>query len=121
MGWVKLEGMEFYAYHGYYDEEQKMGNKYNVDLSAKVDFSDAASSDKLVHTVNYEQLYRVVKNEMSNSSRLLEHVAQRIADHAMANFKAIQKLEVRISKFNPPIDGICRAATVVYKTKRKKH
>lgn len=118
MGWIKLEGMEFYAHHGYYDEEQKMGNKYNVDLHAKVDFSDAASSDKLSETVNYEQLYQVVKKEMDNPSRLLEHVAQRISDTAMEHFKGIQELEIHLSKFNPPIDGICRAATVVYEAKR---
>jgi dihydroneopterin aldolase len=114
MGIVKLEGMEFYAYHGYYDEEQKMGNKYNVDLSVTVDFSDAAATDKLAHTVNYEQVYRLVKEEMGKPSRLLEHVAQRIAARVRAAYPGIHRIEVSLSKFNPPIDGICRAATIVH-------
>ena len=32
MGQIALEGMEFFAFHGYYDEEQKIGNKYGIDL-----------------------------------------------------------------------------------------
>ncbi|RZK29989.1 MAG: dihydroneopterin aldolase, partial [Hymenobacter sp.] len=32
MGQIALEGLEFFAFHGYYDEEQKIGNKYGVDI-----------------------------------------------------------------------------------------
>jgi len=115
MGLVKLEGMEFYAYHGYYDEEQKMGNKYNVDLVVSVNVEEASETDKLQYAVNYEALYRIVKGEMLISSRLLEHVAQRIATKVREKYTKIAWAEVAISKFNPPIAGVCRAATVVYR------
>lgn len=115
MGIVKLEGMEFYAYHGYYDEEQKMGNKYNVELAIGMDFQEAADTDKLQNTVNYESLYRMVEKEMKVPSRLLEHVAQRISSLIIRTFPEVEWAEITLSKFNPPIDGICKAATVVYK------
>ncbi|MDX5443432.1 MAG: dihydroneopterin aldolase, partial [Hymenobacteraceae bacterium] len=47
MGQIALEGMEFFAFHGFYDEEQKIGNKYGVDLYIKTDLHAAAESDDL--------------------------------------------------------------------------
>ena len=67
--------MEFFAFHGYYDEEQKIGNKYGVDLYIKTNLLAAGESDKLQQTVNYEVLYRLVAEEMRAPARLLEHVA----------------------------------------------
>ena len=42
---VSLEGLEFFAYHGYYDEEQKVGNKYSVDVTVRADLKAAAVED----------------------------------------------------------------------------
>ena len=120
MGIVKLEGMEFYAYHGYYDEEQQVGNKYNVELAISMDFQQAADTDRLQNTVNYESLYRMVEEEMLVSSRLLEHIAQRIATRILHTFGEVEWAEITLSKYNPPIDGICKSATVVYRGEQEK-
>jgi dihydroneopterin aldolase len=120
MGTVKLEGMEFFAYHGFYEEERRIGNKYSVSLTVKTKFKQAAEHDDLGGTVNYEVLYAITKEEMAVPSKLLEHVAQRIADRIYTAFPRIQKLSVHISKFNPPIGGVCKAATIVYKRKTEK-
>lgn len=118
MGLVKLEGMEFFAYHGYYDEEQKIGNKYNVDLSIHLDLLRPAQSDKLGDTINYEELYKVIRDEMKVPSRLLEHIAYRVCDKILEVFPLIKEIEISISKFNPPLGGICKSATIVFNTKR---
>ena len=119
MGIVKLEGLEFFAYHGYYDEEQAMGNKYNVDISISLDLERPANSDKLSDTINYEELYRLVKSEMEKPTRLLEHIAFRISNTLLEVFSVIDEVEVSLSKFNPPLGGICRSATIVYNRKRE--
>lgn len=119
MDLVKLEGLEFFAYHGYYDEEQAMGNKYNVDLSIYLDLHQPAQTDKLSDTINYEELYRLVKLEMEEPARLLEHIAFRISNKLLEVFQLIQEIEISISKYNPPLGGICRSATIVYRKKRK--
>jgi len=67
---ITLEGLEFFAYHGYYDEEQKIGNKYSVDLTVYADLSEAAAEDKLSKTINYETLYNLVLAEIKKSARL---------------------------------------------------
>ncbi|MFD1872420.1 dihydroneopterin aldolase [Hymenobacter bucti] len=117
MGQIALEGMEFFAFHGYYDEEQKIGNKYGVDLHLKTDLHAAGASDKLAETVNYEVLYRLVLAEMQLPARLLEHLAHRILDRIMHEFPQIKRGQVSISKFNPPLGGICHRARVTLSRK----
>jgi len=112
MGKVSLEGLEFFAYHGYYEEEQKIGNKYAIDISVEADLSKAAAHDHLAATVNYEQLYTIIATEIAQKSRLLEHIGKRIIDAVLDHFDQVMRVEVTVSKFNPPIGGVCRAAKV---------
>ncbi|OGX90250.1 dihydroneopterin aldolase [Hymenobacter coccineus] len=118
MGQIALEGMEFFAFHGYYDEEQRIGNKYGVDLYIRTNLLAAGASDKLDNTVNYEVLYRLVAEEMRAPARLLEHVAHRVLDRVMAELPHVQQVKISVSKFNPPLGGICHRARVTLKRKR---
>jgi len=112
MGSVALEGMEFYARHGYYEEERIIGNKYSVDVKIDLDFSEAAQEDKLEGTVNYEKVYELVAGVMSIDALLLEHLAGKIIKDIKAEFPQIKKVEVSVSKYNPPIKGLCHRAKV---------
>ncbi|WP_192821774.1 dihydroneopterin aldolase [Rufibacter sp. LB8] len=118
MGQIALEGMEFFAFHGYYDEEQKIGNKYGVDLYLLTDLHAAASSDNLDQTVNYERLYKLVLKEMGQPARLLEHLGHRIIEGIYQEFPFVEQITVSVSKFNPPLGGICHKAKVTLE-KRK--
>ncbi|MEM7297585.1 MAG: dihydroneopterin aldolase [Bacteroidota bacterium] len=112
MGKVSLEGMEFYARHGYYEEERVIGNKYSVDVTLDVDFSEAASDDKLEGTVNYEKVYELVQEVMSIDANLLEHLAGKMIKALRNSFPEVKRAHVKISKYNPPIKGLCHKATV---------
>ncbi len=118
MGLVSLDGLEFFAYHGYYDEEQKVGNKYSVDITVKADLKMAAQHDALQETVNYEALYEVVKQEMQIRSRLLEHIGYNIIQTVFNEFPSVQWVEISISKYNPPIGGVCKQAKVTLQESR---
>jgi dihydroneopterin aldolase len=113
MGLISLEGMEFFAYHGYYDEEQKIGNKYAIDLTIEADLSNAAESDRLKDTINYEELYQLVLQVMQTKHRLLEHVAHDIIEKIKNTYTSVEKVTVGVSKYNPPIGGICERAKVL--------
>ncbi|WP_162053800.1 dihydroneopterin aldolase [Pontibacter pamirensis] len=112
MGQIALEGMEFFAFHGYYDEEQKIGNKYGIDLIIDADLRRAAESDDLHETVNYEVLYKLVLTEMKSPARLLEHLGHRIIDRVYERFPFVASVKVNVYKFNPPLGGICQWAKV---------
>lgn len=118
MGKIALQGLEFFAYHGFHDEEQKMGNKYAVDISVEMDFELAAEKDSLSQTINYEELYKIVRKEMGVPSRLLENIAKRVIEHVFNDFPAVTAVELSISKFNPPIGGVCERAKVTLQEKR---
>lgn len=101
---ITVEGMEFYAYHGYYEEENRIGCRYTVDLTIDLD-DQSGSDDLLTHTVNYEELYRIVSREMETRSKLIEHVAARIRAAVLARFPEISHLRLALYKYNPPLGG----------------
>lgn len=105
MDQISIENMEFYAFHGHYHEEQIVGSKFLVNLTIEADLDKASVSDALKDTINYQAVYRVVKEEMETKSKLLESIAKRIIDSIYTHFEEIQKVTVKISKINPPIGG----------------
>jgi dihydroneopterin aldolase len=113
MGTILLENMKFHAFHGVLPEERIVGSTYSVTVGFTFDFSKAAKSDNLDETINYAEVYELVKDEMRQESRLIEHVAQRILDRMLLQFPQIKSLEVRLSKHNPPLRGEVERSTVV--------
>jgi dihydroneopterin aldolase len=105
MGVIAVEGMQFYAFHGYYKEEQTLGGKYSVDVYIKTDFLQAAENDLLQKTINYETIFAIAEKEMQQSSKLIEHVGNRILNAIIIEFQNISHIKVRINKFQPPLKG----------------
>ena len=118
LGKVSLEGLEFHAYHGVYPHERSSGNKFEVDILVDTHFANSAFHDELSGTINYEDLYAIVKDEMEKPSKLLETVGHAITTRVLGTFQEALSVEVKISKFNPPIGGVCRKASVVVSEKR---
>lgn len=117
-GKVVLEGLEFHAYHGIYPHERSSGNKFEVDVSVDTRFDEVAFRDDLSGTINYETVYVVVREEMEKPSKLLESVAHAIAARILDAFESAMRVEVTLSKFNPPIGGVCRKAKVSVRIQR---
>lgn len=105
MSVIKIENMEFYAYHGHFREEQIVGNRFLVDLWIETDMSKPAETDNLDDAVNYQVAYRLIRKEMEKKSNLLEHIAKRILDALFESLEGIEKVRVKISKMNPPVGG----------------
>ncbi|HNT42564.1 MAG TPA: dihydroneopterin aldolase [Tenuifilaceae bacterium] len=112
MAIIQLENMEFYAYHGHFAEEQVVGNRFLVDVSVDVDTTNAQHTDRLDDTVNYQHIYNLVSVEMQVKSKLLEHVAERIAAAIHASFPQVRSLKVKVSKMNPPLGGSLERVSV---------
>ena len=102
---IELRGLTFLAYHGVLPEERENGNTFVVDLVLDADISCAACTDELADTVNYAEVYEVVRREMAVPSLLLEHVCGRIATALLDEFSALQRVRVGVTKKNPPIEG----------------
>lgn len=116
MGKISLEGLAFYAYHGFHEVERKNGNHFELNITIEADFEEAAEKDELSKTVDYERIYAIAKEEMANTSKLLEHVVRNIGNKILKE-SGVLEVEVSLSKFNPPINGECKRATVSLKMK----
>ena len=113
MGKIIIEEMEFYAFHGHYQEEQIVGNRFLVDLDLETDLSAPAASDQLMDAVNYQQAYKLIKNEMRRTkSNLLENIGKRILDALFREMQGIDKATVQIRKMHPPMGGPIKSVGV---------
>lgn len=100
---IYLRNVRFRAFHGVLPQEGIVGNDYLVNLVLDYDFSSAMKTDDLQGTLNYAEVYQKVREEMAVPSKLLEHVAGRIAHRLFSDFPEIQKLQLSITKVNPPM------------------
>lgn len=105
MGRISINGMRFYAHHGCFEQERAIGTNFMVDLCLRTDTSKAEVSDCIDDTVNYLEVYQLVKREMQYSSNLLENVAHRIGERTLAEFAAVEWVRVKVYKMNPPLGG----------------
>ena len=110
---ILLENMEFHAFHGIYPDERKNGNKFSVDLEFEADLQRAAKTDDIDDTINYEQIYNIIQQEMSITSNLLENVASRIYNAVKEQFAEISTLKVKVTKHNPPLNGKVQNVSVL--------
>jgi dihydroneopterin aldolase len=129
MATIALEGMRFYAYHGFYEEEQIVGGQFVLDVYVDTEIMGATMADELYEaveddeeedrdplTVNYETVFLLCKQEMREPAKLLETVAQRIADRIDSYFDNANGVHVRLKKLQPPLAGKVDCAYVEIKT-----
>ncbi|MBR0497709.1 MAG: dihydroneopterin aldolase [Paludibacteraceae bacterium] len=109
---ITLQNIRIYAHHGFFKEEQEIGCEYEVTVTVRFDGTKAELEDDIDGTVNYQEIYDVVKEEMSKRSKLIENVARRIIDAINDRFPQIKYTELSLSKINPPITGQVGKATV---------
>jgi 7,8-dihydroneopterin aldolase/epimerase/oxygenase len=112
MGMIELEGMEFYAFHGHFKSERIVGNRFEVNISIETDCEKAAKSDHLSDALNYEGIYKLIKEEMHQRSHLLENVAGRILTRIHNEYQNLGIVRVKISKAGPPMGGHIKAVSV---------
>lgn len=109
---VALHGVEFFAYHGFYPEEQKIGNTFIVDIEVEFEPGDNID-DELGNTVNYEQLYDIAGERMKHPAKLIETVVQGIVDDIKQQYAFADAVKVSIKKLSPLIGAKVKYSEVV--------
>ena len=110
--YIEVKEARFYAFHGVIPQEQKVGGEFLVDLKVGYLIEAAMQSDEVADTLNYAELYELVKEEMAIPSRLLEYVAGRIVKSINERFPKVSSIELKITKKNPPMGADCDGAGV---------
>lgn len=102
---IEVNGIKVHAYHGCLEEEARIGGEYIVDVALHTNFKKAAESDDLDKTLDYVKVNEIVVEEMKVRSKLIEHVGNRILERLQKEFAPLERIEVRVTKLNPPING----------------
>ncbi len=115
---IALEGLEFFAYHGFYEEERQKGNNFTVDVKVSLPYAGVNTED-IHNTINYEALYKIAAKEMQRSSLLLETVANDIIEQLFSKYPQVLSAEVSVAKHNPPIEGNCKRSRVTLRRSKQ--
>ena len=111
-GYVILKDVRFHAFHGVMPQETKVGADFIVNLRIGYPLGKAIESDKVGDTLNYAEVYDLVKQEMEQSSKLLEHVAGRIVKVIGQHYPLVTSIDLTLMKQNPPIGADSEGAGV---------
>lgn len=101
---IYLEDLAFFAYHGLYEEESRLGQRFHVDLACWMDLGPASREDDYALTVCYGTLTKVIEGVVTGSRfKLIERLAGAIAEAVLAADPRIDKVRIRVHKPGAPL------------------
>jgi 7,8-dihydroneopterin aldolase/epimerase/oxygenase len=110
---IELNSIRFFAEHGMYEQEKRVGNEFEVDVSIA-----CKSPKKIVtsieQTVDYAEVYRILQEEFAKRQFFLETVAMKVADKLQHQFPVIETVKISIRKLNPPITNFSGTIGITY-------
>lgn len=110
---INLNNLQFHSFHGIHEEEQILGNAFEVNVALTIDSNEFVT--ELWQTVNYESVFMIITERMRIPTALLETVAQDLAQLIYTADERIRSITVNIQKKNPPITAMQGAVGVTYK------
>lgn len=110
--YILLRGVHFHAFIGVGEQERSVGNDYILDLRIGYSLANAMKSDDVMDTLNYAEVYDLIKNVMQHPMKLLEAAAGCIVDNLTATYKGIESIDLKLIKLNPPMGADCEGAGV---------
>ena len=104
MDHITIENLEVFANHGMFEEEVNLGQKFLASVRLYFDASVAGKSDDITKSVNYAKVCSDITKWMkTNSCRLIETVAERLAAKLLKDYEIVREVEVTIKKPWAPI------------------
>lgn len=110
--YIILSDVRFHAFHGVTAQERQVGGDFRVTLRVGYPLSTAMQTDEVDDTLNYAVLYVLVAEEMGRPSKLLEHVAGRIAQAIGEAFPQVTSIDLTVTKVNPPMGADTEGASI---------
>lgn len=117
---IYIKGLEVFAHHGVFKEENVLGQKFVVSAVLFCDTRDAGKSDNLESSVNYAEVCKLISEEMkTHTFKLIEAVAEHLAEKILLEYKCVKELTIKIEKPSAPI--LMSLDTVAVEITRKWH
>ncbi|OGU59843.1 MAG: dihydroneopterin aldolase [Ignavibacteria bacterium GWF2_33_9] len=104
---LTIKNFEIYAFHGVREEEAKLGGKFQIDVEIWYDATEASVQDDISKALNYENILFDISEICSNENyQLIETLNLELLKTLVENYINIEKVTVRVRKFNIPFKGI---------------
>jgi dihydroneopterin aldolase len=110
---TQLQDLEFFAYHGLYESEKLLGNNFLVNATISIDANQKI--EHIYQTLDYVNVYDIIKSRMHIATPLLETIAQELVSSIYAADNRIKSIEISIKKLTPPIPDFKGAVGVSIK------
>jgi dihydroneopterin aldolase len=111
---IELKQIRFQAFHGFYEEERKTGNEFELDIAVTYQPTSGTITG-IADTVNYVDLYSLLKTEMQKPRHLMETLVMEVAELIHLSFSQVKKIDISITKLHVPIAQFTGTAGVRYK------
>jgi dihydroneopterin aldolase len=116
---ITLKNMKFFGYHGVFAEEQANGQNFFIDAELFLDLRAAGKSDDLKDTVDYSEIYDIIKYiTIEKRFQLIEKLADCISSEILIKNPLINEVLVRVRKPEAPMNGVLDFAEVEIKRSR---
>lgn len=116
---ISVNRIKVYAHHGCHPQERIVGGDFYVSISALTEVEASAwQDDCLEGTADYSRFVSITRREMAVPSKLLEHVAARIAASVLEDCPSVLKVSVTIEKENPPLGVLCQGVSIKFEQTR---
>lgn len=116
---IIIKGIEVFAFHGAFPEENLLGQRFTINIEMYKNIRKACQEDSLEDTVHYGFVHDDIVNLTKNKKfKLLEKLAEEIAKLVITKYD-VQKIIVNIEKPNAPINGIFKYVAVEITREKK--
>ncbi|HHY46151.1 MAG TPA: dihydroneopterin aldolase [Firmicutes bacterium] len=103
---ILLKNMVFYGYHGVFSAEKELGQRFEVDVEMVTDLSQGSQADDMDLTVNYVDVYTLVKDIVEEREfSLIEALAETIAQEILSAYD-LREVTVRVRKPHAALGGV---------------
>lgn len=104
MDQIKIENLEIFANHGVFQEENVLGQKFLVSATLYTDTRRAGKTDDLGASIHYGEVSQFINSYMkSHTYKLIERVAEGLAEELLLHTEHLQKLELEVKKPWAPV------------------
>lgn len=101
---IRIDGLEVYAYHGVFPEENRRGQTFIINAVLYTDIRKAAMEDELVLSTHYGEVCEFMHRFMKEHTyKMIETVAENMAREVLLSFPNLKGIELEVQKPDAPI------------------
>ena len=100
---IELQNLIFYVHHGIYEEERRVMNSFEVNLSVSYPEMNPVY-ERISDTISYVNLFKIVQEKMKEPVFLLEKICQGIILNIKHQYPAVSEIRISVFKLQAPIE-----------------